>query len=131
MGQKALSVPSINVNNITYSIVPNSFSYEPGYGEINVRSASAGGGISESIHTEDAETKIGMMKWEMYVTDLSRAAVASWKKLTALNFIAATQTGSAALSLSFASMSNNPTFEATADGKVEVEFRGDGMPDTI
>jgi hypothetical protein len=125
MAQVQLSVPNVNVNDIPYPIVPNTFVFEPGYGEINVRSASIGGGASETIHTENAETKVGMIKFSMYVTSQTLAAVAQWKPLLALNVITAVQPGSAPIVMEGASMTNNPSFEATADGTVEIEFKGD------
>lgn len=128
MGVIALSVPTVTVNNIPYGIVPNTFEYEPGFGETNVRSASVGGGAAFSVHTEDAENKIGMVKFSMYVTDQSRLAVRDWKSRTGLNAVSAVQVGGAPIVLEGASMTNNPTFAATADGVVEIEFRGDQMP---
>lgn len=128
MARVGLSVPSILVNNVPIDIVPNSFEYEVGYGEINVRSASVGGGSSTTIHTEDAENKIGMCKFQLFITDTSRAAIAGWKLLIAGNVISAVQNGASPFVLNGASMTNNPTFAASADGTVEVEFKGDATP---
>ena len=61
----ALSVPGITVNNVPIAIVPNSFKYRKGAGETKVRAASTGGGGVNSIHTEDAETKVSYMTFEM------------------------------------------------------------------
>jgi hypothetical protein len=128
MAFTGLSVATILVNDIPTDIVPNSFEYEPGFGEITVRSTSFGGGASGTVHTEDAEGKVGMVKFQLYVTDLSRANVRLWKSGVGVNRISAIQVGAAPIVLNGASMTNNPSFAATADGTVEVEFKGDPMP---
>ena len=53
-----LSVPSVIVNNETIAIVPNSFSYDGGEGEINVRAASGGGNTIESVHSVNASATL-------------------------------------------------------------------------
>lgn len=126
----ALSTPGISVNNVPISIVPNSFTFKLGKGEINVRAASTGGGATEPVHTENAETKIGMMKWEMYVTTENKQLISSWKDGIGSNFVSAQQAGDAPISMGSASMVNDPDFEASADGTVEVEFQGAQISDT-
>lgn len=123
----ALSVPGIVVNNVPIKIVPNSFKFKMGKGEINVRAASSGGGGVESVHTEDAEDKIGMMSWSMYVDEETIKLVAGWKSNIGTNFIAAQQPNTAPLSGSKMSMTNDPDFEASADGVVEIIFKGNPL----
>ena len=53
MGNITLSVPTVIVNGETIKIVPNSFTYSGGEGEIKVRSASAGGYQSSSVHSQN------------------------------------------------------------------------------
>jgi len=122
-----LSVPGISVNNIPISIVPNSYKYKLGKGETTVRAASSGGGAVQSVHTEDAEGKIGMMSFSMYVTEKTEESVSSWKDNVGNNFINAQQPGSAPRNMGNASMTNDPDFEASADGVVEIEFQGDPL----
>jgi len=124
---QALSVPSVLVDDIPYAIKPNSFEYDPGYGEVNVTSASLGGSKSISVHTENAENKIGRVKFEMQVTEAARAAIALWKQGIGIHRVVGVQKGAAPIVLNGASMTNNPTLSATADGVVEVEFMGDQM----
>ena len=122
-----LSVPGIVVNNVPIKIVPNSFSFRGGFGETNVRSASSGGDASESVHSEDAEARIGMMKWSMFITDDTYNLVSQWKDRTGGNFVAAGQPATAPKSMGSASMINDPDFESSADGVVEIEFNGDPL----
>lgn len=123
----ALSVPGLTVNNDPIAIVPGTFSFKGGQGETTVRAASTGGGGITTVHTVDAETKIGVMKWEMYVTDDNVTLINTWKKNTAENFISAQQEGTDPYSMSNASMINDPDFKASTDGTVEVEFHGDPL----
>lgn len=127
MGNRTLSVPQVSVNNDPISIVPNSFKFNPGKGEINVRSASSGGGGASSVHSENAETKIGKMSFDLYVTPENIALIRGWKENIGANFLSATQSGFTPQALSNASMTNEPEFEATADGKVTCEFSGDPL----
>jgi hypothetical protein len=125
--RKGLSVPGVSVNNIPIGIVPNSFKFRLGKGDTNVRAASQGGGSVTSIHTEDAEKKIGMMGWKMYITDEVIAWVATWKELVGLNVITAVQPATAPKVAQHMSMTNDPDFEASADGTVEIIFEGDPL----
>ncbi len=126
-GNKGLSVPGVSVNNVPYAIVPNSFKFRMGKGEVKVRAASLGGGSVTSVHTEDAEKKTGMMSWKMYITDETIAAVSLWKSLTGLNVIIAIQPVTAPKTAQKMSMTNDPDFEASADGTVEIIFEGDPL----
>ncbi len=123
----ALSVPGISVNNTPIGIVPNSFKFTLGKGEINVRAVSTGGGASESVHTEDAEMKIGKMSWEMYNTSETQEFISGWKSNIGTNFVSGQQPGTPPLSGGSMSMVNDPDFEASADGVVAVEFEGDPL----
>jgi hypothetical protein len=122
---RAISVPSIFVNNEPVSIVPNSFKFKLGAGETNVRAASVGGGASVSIHSENAESKYGEMKFELFTTTDNIARVNSWKLNVGANAVQAIQKNQVPVSLQNASMVNDPEIEATADGKMAVEFKGD------
>jgi hypothetical protein len=128
---KGLSVPGISVNNIPIGIVPNSFKFRMGKGETTVRAASQGGGSVESIHTEDAEKKVGMMGWKMFITDETMASIATWKELIGLNVITAIQPATAPKIGQNMSMTNDPDFEASADGTVEVTFEGDPLSNSF
>lgn len=123
----ALSVPGIAVNNTPIFIVPNSYKSKGGFGEINVRAASGGGGSVQSVHTEDAEGKIGEMSWEMYNTEENKRLISEWKQNIGTNIISAQQPGVAPESMGNASMVNDPDREGSADGVIEVQFKGDPL----
>ena len=131
MGFKAISVPEVIINDETFRIVPNSFEYDGGEGEISVRSASAGAGNSESVHTENAEGQIGMCKFSLYLDNDLDGNIRDWKSNVGTNTIKATQinVNGAAFIRVFpgASLVNAVSRQAGADGVVEVEFKGDPM----
>ena len=127
----ALSVPGVSVNNVPIFIVPNTFSFKMGKGETKVRSASAGGGAASSVHTEDAEGKIGEMKFEMYVTEETLELFSAWKKNLGINAVTAEQPASTPLSGSHMSCTTDSEFKATADGTIEMIFQGDPLSDNF
>lgn len=127
MSNKSLSVPGISVNNIPQGIVPNSFKFRLGKGETTVRSVSLGGGASKSVHSENAEKKVGMMSWKMYITDETIQSIATWKDNVGANAITAQQPVTAPKSGQNMSMANDPDLEASADGAVEIIFEGDPL----
>lgn len=131
MGNITLSVPTVIVNNETYAIVPNSFMYDGGEGEIKVRAASSGGGNSSSVHSQDAETQIGKCKFDVFLVNGVDASIATWKENIGANSIQAIQRSESgdAVTLSWdnCSLVNAVEREASADGVTSLEFEGDKM----
>lgn len=129
MARVALSVPEILVNDEKISIVPNSFTYDKGEPEINVRAASTGNGGSESVHTVNAESAIAEPMFSVYVTNENDGRISQWKANIGNNVIKAIQRvpGGNDIVLTFPgqSLTNKPSREAAADGVVPLEFKGD------
>lgn len=129
MSNQALSVPAIQVNNDTIGLVPNSFSYVTGDGEVTVRAASSGGGNSISVHTQNAETMFSKVMFKVYTTVDNISKIRDWKANVAGNTINVSQrdVGGKDFSLAFAgmSMTNDPDVNASADGEIEIEMAGD------
>lgn len=126
-----LSVPSVIVNNQTIAIVPNSFSYNGGEGEINVRAASGGGNTIESVHSVNAEGKLGSCKFDVYLTPDVDSLIRTWKSQVGQNSIQFVQRlsggGNVTRSLSRQSLINPIDRMASSDGVVSLEFKGDPM----
>lgn len=126
-----LSVPSVIVNNQTIAIVPNSFTYNGGEGEINVRAASGGGNTIESVHSVNAEGKIGKCKFDVYLTPDVDSLIRSWKNQVGQNNIQFVQRlsggGNMTRSMSRMSLINDVERQASSDGVVSLEFAGDPM----
>jgi len=126
-----LSVPTVIINNETYAIVPNSFKYDGGEGEINVRSASGGGGNVASVHSQNAETMIGKCSFDIYLLKGVDSDIARWKESIGANSIQAVQRtpsgDSVTLSWDNMSLVNPVERQASADGVSSLEWAGDPM----
>lgn len=131
MGNKTLSVPTVIINNETIAIVPNSFTYDGGEGEVTVRAASAGGGNTTSVHSQNAETQIGKCKFDIFLTPGVDQYIAAWKENVGSNSIQVIQraAGGDSVTLSFDNMSltNAVERQASADGVTSLEWQGDRM----
>ena len=128
MAVKGVSSPELIVNGDKVAIVPNSLVYNAGEGEITVRAASLGGGASESVHTLDAETQIGMVKFQMYNTSDLDGLIATWKQNVGENAVSfVEQIGSDQFIREAPGLSlvNSVEREIGADGTTELEFQGD------
>ena len=131
MAFKSISVPAIRINDELFRIVPNSFVYDGGEGEISVRAASAGSGNVETVHAENAETQISMCKFSLYLDNDLDTKIRDWKREIGTNTIKADQAN--ANGASFVrifpgqSLMNAVERNASADGVVELEFSGDSM----
>ena len=128
---RALSTPQVNINNVNLRIVPNSLRYDGGEGEVNVRAASGGGNQIESVHTSNAETKIGKVMFDVFLdTDLD-GFIAQWKENIGVNSISFSESFNDGTSVtnSFDRMSliNAVERNASADGVTSLEFSGDPM----
>ena len=131
MSKITISAPSVSINNEVLSIVPNSFVYDGGEGEVTVRAASAGGSRAESVHSVNAETMISKVTFELFVTTDLDAKIRRWKRQIASNVIQVTQTlangDSIARTFQHQSLMNQIERNASADGTVSLEWSGDPM----
>lgn len=125
---QSLSNPSVRINDATIAIVPNTFVTNLGGGEINVRAASSGGNSIETVHSANAETKIGKMMFEIYPTPENVRSIREWQNNIGLNTVAAIETlvGGESLSLSLTQVSliNDPDLNMSSDGTIALEFVG-------
>ena len=126
MANGTLSNPTVEVNDDVISIMPNSLSYKEGQGDRKVRAESAGGGSIIAVITDDAETKISMVKFKMTNLDEHLKQVKEW--MAAGNdgvTINLSQEGSDT-QVAFRNMvvTTEPERSIGADGEIEVEFMG-------
>ena len=126
MANKTLSNPTVEVNDDTITIIPNSLSYKEGQGDRNVRAESAGGNSIVPIITDNAETKISMVKFKLSNSDLHLQQVKEWMAAgTDGVTINLSQSGSDT-QVPFRNMvvTAEPERAIGADGEIEVEFMG-------
>ena len=118
----ALSTPTIVINNTPYAIKPNSFSYTEGFGERNVRVASAGGNAKETIVSENVETQMSMVKFIFYTTTENVGASRIFANNKSANLIEASDEGFTR-TFSQATIVNDYEVAAGVDGEFELEFK--------
>lgn len=120
------SNPTVLINNIPVNVLPNTFKCKIGKGEKKVRALVAGGNSTVSVVTIDSATKIGEVEFEVAVTPDALQNYSNWSDLIGQLAISAVQTGFG-LPFQYQNMTltNEPDFEGTADGKVKFEFKGD------
>lgn len=62
VAKRGLATPTLEINDRTVAYKPNSLTIKGGQGDLNVRFQTSGGGLGEEVVTEDAESKISMVK---------------------------------------------------------------------
>jgi len=123
-----LSNPSIEVNDVVISIVPNSYASKRGVGDMNIRAQSAGGNSIETVVTENAESKISMVKFSIISTADNLALLDSWLS-TSRNGIGNTIRASennTDLVEAYSGMVivTEPDRPRGADAQIDIEFKG-------
>ena len=123
MSNKTLSNPTVEVDDDTISILPNSLSYKEGQGDRNVRAESSGGNSITAIKTINAETKISMCKFKMSNTDTHLKQVKAW---AASDDGVTINLSEGEIQVAFREMvvTTEPERAVGADGEIEVEFMG-------
>lgn len=123
MTTRTLSNPTVEVNDQAIAIIPNSLSYKKGQGDKTVKAQSAGGNAVEAIVTENAETKISMVKFKLYNTKENFDLANGWTDLISGNTIRLSEGD---LTESFRGMvvTSEPERMIGADGELELEFMG-------
>lgn len=124
----AIANPTVRVNDETIAIVPNSLTAVLGGGEVNVRTASSGGGAVETVHTSDAESKISAVNFDIYNTPEMLRKISGWKNAIGaltVQVVGKVPSGSFSMALANVSLTNDPEIGLSADGVTSLEFKGD------
>lgn len=122
-----LATPTIQVNDRTIEYVPNTLSYKGGKGNVEVRFQTAGGGTGSTVITQDAETKVSMIKFDLLTEKTNVELKDEWLELSvalAGNVIRVSDPG---FTIAFRNMriTEDPEVSIGSDGKFTVEFKGD------
>ena len=75
----ALADASVIVNNEPIAIVPNSLMFTEGFGEQNMRAASAGGASVVQVFSANVETNFSKVKFELFNDIDSIELARAWK----------------------------------------------------
>ena len=116
-----LATPQILVNGATVGIKPNSFDYDEGFGERNVRVKSAGGSSRQMVVTENVETQKSGIKFTLLTEDTSITIVRGWLALKDQNIIQAGDVGFDRV-FNQAIITNVPKNMLGVDGEMEIEW---------
>ena len=122
MSQRTLSNPTLEVNDDTIAIVPNSLSFKYGIGKKTVKGQSSGGNAIEMVISEDAETKKSMVKFKLFNTTKNFQLTKDWLSLFS-NTVAISERDFS-VSLRDMVLTEEPEFTIGAEGEVELEWEG-------
>lgn len=124
-----LSDPTIVINNLSIAIKPNSVSYTEGFGEMQVRVQSAGGGATQSVYAQDVSTRLSMIKFAMESTETNIGLVRTWKSNSSqgiLNTIRIVDRATGfTRSFQSAVIENEPEIALGVDSEISLEWKGD------
>ena len=117
---------AVQVNNNTVSIIPNTLVYTEGFGEQEIKAASAGGGQVEQIFSDNIETNFSMVKFDIFATTENIAIARGWKAAKNQNlvqFAGRTADGNVTRTFTQAAILNDYEIELGSDGKISLEFK--------
>jgi len=116
-----LATPTIQVNGDTIAIKPNSFEYDEGFGERNVRVKSAGGASRQTVVTRDVESQKSGFKFTLLTEDISIDLVREWLALEDANVVQAADVGFGRV-FNQAIITSVPKNMLGVDGEIEIEW---------
>lgn len=117
--------PDIVINNQKIVFRANSVEITEGKGEAKVEALSGGAGIVVTGHSEDVSTKIGKVKFIMYVNDKTREEVRTWKSLPLASINISVSERDSHFTFRHMTMTTDPSLMLNSAPEVEVEFQGD------
>ena len=123
-----ISTPTVKWNGRTLAVVPNSVEFNIGGGEKTVRAMSAGGGSVQMVHTRNAETFKGMLKFGLPNTAETIGILSEMQEAIEGNSFEVVD-GEAQVSFPNMSLIVDPAFPLSQDGQIDLEF--EGAPATV
>lgn len=115
------STPSVTVNDTTVFILPNTLETEPGGGEDSVRIVHNGSSV-DTVTTRNLEESFAMVKFSVANTPENFKLIRGWKNLDSVNI--SVLAGPNSDSYPSMKLTSRITEQHTADGAVELEFKG-------
>jgi hypothetical protein len=122
-----VSLPSVYVNNELVQIMPNSVSYTDGFGLSKVDAQSAGASVVTPVFSQDAETFLSTIKFELYNTPEALNLARSWRSRFSDNSIYIDfndPNTNETVTCAQCAVTNDVEYELKATGKVSLEFKG-------
>lgn len=122
-----LTDATVIVNNEAIAILPNTLTFDEGEGEQIVRAASIGGGKAETIYSQDIESKVGMVKFELPTTPENIELARSWKKNQNRNVVTiagSTPEGDVTRTFTQSAVTNNYEVNVGSETSIEIVLHG-------
>lgn len=122
-----LSTATILVNDEVVTVVPNSVKFTEGFGEQQIRAGSSGGGSVEQIFSQDVESALGKVMFDIHTTPSNVALQRSWQANLNNNVVqiaGSTNEGDVTRTYAQAAMVNDPEIEIGSEGNISCEFMG-------
>ena len=120
-----LSTSTVLVNDEVVAIVPNSLKFVGGKGERRVRTASVGDGVTEQILSQDIETAVGKVMFDLHTTKINVDLYEDWQEKgngNTVGIAGRTDEGDFTKTFTQAVMTNDPEAEIATEGNIAVEF---------
>ena len=126
MTEIVLTNASVEVNDIPQTTIGNTVSVMLGLGESDLKAASKGG-AAVMVFSENIETKVGQIKYEMPSTETSVENIKEYKDNGPANVVRVTGIGPAGarINLTFktAAVVNDPEVAFQSDGTTPFEWK--------
>lgn len=123
MALRSLSNPTVEINDQPIAIIPNSLSFKKGQGDKTVKAQSAGGDAIEPVISENAETKISMVKFKLTNTKENFDLANEWIDNISGSVIRLSE-GEMTETFRYMVVTTEPERAIGADGEMELEFMG-------
>ncbi len=129
--QFRIATPTVMLNDIPFAVVNDSVEMTPGFGEVTVEGASAGGGNIIQILARDVTSAFGMLKFSVHTTqenhDILVRLMEPQNDGTISVSITSTNTSTGKTFSRAAeghSITNNPAIKFGTSGQFDLELKG-------
>lgn len=119
----AISSPTVTINNDPIEIVPFTCMYTEGFGEYTQRVASAGGGSTNIVFSENIDMRKSKVNFEVYPTEEVLNIIRGVKNNKNQNVVQITS-GGLTKTIRRAAIINDYEVNLGADTTVSLEFEG-------
>lgn len=124
MSNKALVNPTVNVNNQAVFIIANSCTYNEGKGEQTVTTQVSGSNV-ETVFSDNAETKMSKVAFELSNTPANIETARLWKSLENNNGIIIQDDSGFTRTFTNMTLTNDYEVNLGTGGNIPLEFMGD------
>lgn len=121
-----LTDATLLINNEAIAIIPSSLKFTEGLGEQTMRAASTGGGETETVFSNNVETNISDLMFELPTTPENIRLARSWKTnqdRNAATIAGSTPEGDVTRTFTKAALVNNYEVAIGSETNIPIEFK--------